>query len=243
MEPNLFHRITFCLLRPENPGNVGSAARAMKNMGFSRLSLVASADPRQNEAVRMAHRSGEVLENARLFPDLRAALADARWIVGLTGRSRNDRNATRSIEALAAEIWAYSKEGEVLLLFGPEGTGLSNDELACCHRTASIPTGGAFTSLNLAQAVLVVAYVLLQTREDSPPAVPERTPVPAGEMEPLFGEMESTLERIGFLKPPAKKETVRKLKALFTRAGLDDREVRLLRAIFRQVRWAAEKKD
>jgi TrmH family RNA methyltransferase len=242
MEQDAADRITFCLVRPENPGNVGSAARAMKNMGFGRMALVAASDPRGEESIRMAYRSRDLLDAASLHPDLPSALADARLIIGLTGRKQADRSVSRSIGDLASEIWSHAKEGTVTLLFGPEGTGLTNEELARCHRTAFIPTGDVFSSLNLAQAVLIVAYILLQARPDSPPAGPVRAPAPAGETEPFFTELEAALEEIGFLKPPAKKETARTLRILFMRAGLDQEEVKLLRAMLRQVLWAAGKK-
>ena len=242
MEQDAAHRITFCLVHPENSGNIGSAARAIKNMGFSRLALVSPSDPRGEEAIRMAYRSHDILNAASLYPDLPSALADARWVVGLTGRKQHDQTATRSIKELASEVWARAKEGAVTLLFGPEGTGLTNEALARCHRTAFIPTGAVFSSLNLAQAVLIVAYLLLQAQADLPPTGPGRMLAPAKEIEPFFTEMESTLEQIGFLKPPEKKETARKLRTLFTRAGLDQEEVKLLRAMLRQILWAAGKK-
>jgi tRNA (cytidine32/uridine32-2'-O)-methyltransferase len=242
MEEPLFDRITFCLVRPENPGNIGSAARAMKNMGFSRLALASPSDPRGEESIRMAYRSRDILNTASLYPDLPSALADARWIVGLTGRKEHDHTLTQSIEELASEVWAHAEKGKVILLFGPEGTGLNNEELSRCHRTAFIPTGEIFSSLNLAQAVLIVAYILLQGKENATLSGSSRTLAPTQEIEPFFIEMESTLEQIGFLKSPAKKEMVRKLRALFTRAELDEKEVKILRAMFRQVLWASEDK-
>jgi TrmH family RNA methyltransferase len=243
MEQSPFDRITFCLVRPENPGNIGSAARALNNMGFSRLSLVSPSDPRGEEAIRMAYRSRDILNSASLHPDFGSALADAEWVVGLTGRKQRDETATQSIEELAPEVWDRAKGGKVVLLFGPEGSGLTNEELSRCHRTAFIPTGGRFSSLNLAQAVLIVAYILSREEIDPDRAVSSssRKAAPARETEPFFIELESTLEKIGFLKPPAKKEAVRRLRTLFTRAELDEREVALLRALLRQVVWAAEK--
>lgn len=245
MERAAADRITFCLVHPESPGNVGSAARAIKNIGFSRLALVSPnnpRDPRGEEAIRMAYRSRDLLDAAHLYPDLPAALADAQWIVGLTGRRAHDRTETESIEALASEIWGHARTGAVTLLFGPEGTGLTNDDLARCHRSAFIPTGGTFSSLNLAQAVLIVAYILFRAAADPLSLTPARILSPSRAIEPFFDEMESTLETIDFLKPPAKKETARRLRNLFIRAGLDDEEIKILRAMFRQVLWAAGKK-
>src|SRR5581483_677083 len=228
-----------CLVRPENPGNIGSAARALNNMGFSRLSLVSPSDPRGEESIRMAYRSRALLDAAALYPDLPSALAGAEWVVGLSGR---DAAATGSFEEAASEIWDRSKGGPVVLLFGPEGSGLTKEELARCHRTAFIPTGARFSSLNLAQAVLIAAYTLLRSSGSSDRPGSGRSAAPVNETEPFLAELESMLEKAGFLKPPAKKEVVRELRTLFTRAELDRREVALLRAMVRQIRWAVENK-
>ncbi len=240
-------RITFCLVAPESAGNIGSAARALKNMGFSRLALVSPADPRGEESIRMAYRSREVLDEARLFPDLSAALSETEWVVGISGRKRKGAGV-ESIEMLAAEIWERADHQRITLLFGPEGTGLSNEALSRCHRTAFIPTGPRFSSLNLAQAVLLVAAALLRASSLSPsPSSDPNGPFSPGnasaaEIEPLFEEMESALEKIDFLKPPAKKTTVRRLRKILTRAEIDSEEAKLLRAMFRQMIWAADQK-
>lgn len=237
-----FSQITFCLVAPEGPGNIGSAARALKNMGFTRLALVSSSDPRGEESIRMAYRSREILDQARLFPDLSTALSETQWVVGISGRRRKG-DGMEPIEALAPEIWERAADQKITLLFGPEGTGLTNEALSRCHRTAFIPTGPLYSSLNLAQAVLLVAAALLRasasvlpSESNSPPA---RSPAVVSEVESLFQEMESTLEKIGFVKTPAKKAAVRRLRKIFMRAEMDSEEVKLLRAMFRQGAWAA----
>jgi TrmH family RNA methyltransferase len=239
MKEHSFDRITFCLVRPENPGNIGSAARAMKNMGFSRLALVSSSDPRGEEATRLAYRSHEVLHSASLYPDLGSALSGAQWIVGFSGRKGKSGRPNESIETVVSEIWERAEKNQVTLLFGPEGTGLTNEELSRCHRIVFIPTGAAYASLNLAQAVLAAAYTLFRSQNDLTPPPSKRILASTKEIAPLFAEMESTLEKIGFLKSPAKKEMSRKLRTLLTRAELDEQEVKILRAMFRQVLWSA----
>lgn len=240
-------RIVFCLVSPESPGNIGSAARALKNMGFSRLALVSLTDPRGEESIRMAYRSREILNEARLFPDLSAALSETEWVVGISGRKTKGAGV-ESIETLAPEIWERAEHQKITLLFGPEGTGLSNEALSRCHRTAFIPTGPRFSSLNLAQAVLLVAAALHRASSLAPsPSSDPNGPFSPGnasaaEIEPLFEEMESALEKIDFLKPPAKKTTVRRLRKILMRAEIDSEEVKLLRAMFRQMIWAADQK-
>lgn len=238
-------RITFCLVAPESPGNIGSAARALKNMGFSRLALVSPTDPRGEESIRMAYRSREVLDEAELFPDLSAALSETGWVVGISGRKRTGAGV-ESIETLAPEIWERAGRQKITLLFGPEGTGLSNEALSRCHRTAFIPTGPRFSSLNLAQAVLLVAAALHRASAQPASSDPNGRPAPGiasvAETESFFHEMEQTLEEIGFLKPPAKKKTIRRLREILMRAEVDSEEVKLLRAMFRQMLRAAGKK-
>jgi len=230
-------RITFCLVAPEGPGNIGSAARAMKNMGFTRLALVSPTDPRREESIRMAYRSREVLDAARLFPDLSSALSESEWVVGLSGRKQKG-GGIASIETLAPEIWERAGVQRITLLFGSEGTGLSNEALSRCHRVAFIPTGSQHTSLNLAQAVLLVAATLLRASASSASNANGPSPrriASVSEIEAFFQEMESTLENIGFLKPKGNKTAARTLRNLFMRAEPDSAEIRLLRAMFRQI--------
>jgi TrmH family RNA methyltransferase len=245
IDSHFFQRVTFCLVHPEGPGNIGSAARALKNMGFSRLALISPTDPRGEESIRMAYRSREILDQARLFPDLSTALSEAQWVVGISGRRRKEGGA-ESIKALAPEIWERAAGQKITLLFGPEGSGLTNETLSRCHRIASIPTDPRFSSLNLAQAVLLVAAALHRASTLSPSSdligAPARGIASIGEIESLFQEMESALEKIGFLMPPAKRTAVRRLRKIFMRAEVDSEEVKLLRAMFRQVIWAAERK-
>lgn len=236
-------RITFCLVTPESPGNIGAAARALKNMGFTRLALVSPGDPRGEESIRMAYRARDVLDQAECFPDLTAATAGAHWVVGLTGRARKETREHRSIEALAPELWARAERQKITLLFGPEGTGLTNALLDRCHQTAFIPTGPLFSSLNLAQAVLLTAAALL--RAAAPGTDREKRPLrpvlTVEEIGPLFEEMEAALRAIGFLRPGDKK-VARTFRALFTRAEVDAAEATLLRALFRQMIRATRQK-
>lgn len=244
IDSHSFQQVTFCLVHPESPGNIGSAARALKNMGFTRLALVSPHDPRGEESIRMAYRSREVLDRARLFPDLSAALSETEWVVGVSGRKRKE-GGMESIEALAPEIWERAGRQKVTLLFGPEGTGLSNEALSRCHRTAFIPTGAGFSSLNLAQAVLLVAAALhraVPPASSGPNGNPARIIAPVAEVESLFEEMEWMLEKIGFLKPPGNKIVLKRLRKIFTRAEADSEEVKLLRAMFREVVRTAERK-
>jgi len=241
IDSSRLERITFCLVAPEGPGNIGSACRALKNMGFTRLALVSPHDPRGEESIRMAYRSRDVLDEARLFPDLSAALSEMEWVVGLSGRKRKEAGV-ESIEALAPEIWERAADQKITLLFGPEGTGLSNEVLSRCHRTAFIPTASLFSSLNLAQAVLLVAAALHRASTSESNGRPARRIAAVAETELLFQEIEGMLNKIGFLKPPGNKTSAKKLRSVFMRAEPDSEEVKLLRALFRKIIRSAEEK-
>lgn len=152
-------------MEPRGPLNVGSAARAMKNFGLARLGIVGDhVDPLGEEARRMAVRSGEILEAAEIFPTLDAALAEATLVVGTTARMRH-RQPTETARDAAGAILEAAGRGDVAVVFGREDHGLSKDELARCHRVIAVPTSPQRMSLNLSQAVMLVAYELFQASD------------------------------------------------------------------------------
>jgi TrmH family RNA methyltransferase len=228
------------LVGPEEPGNIGAVARAMKNMGLHRLYLVSPCRFDSPEAIRMAHRSGEILKRAKVFETVDSALSEAATVVGFTARRRRTGSVHESIDRLAPEILARALRQPVALLFGPEGGGLSNEDLSRCHRVVSIPTGGRFSSLNLAQAVLAAAYTLRLAAYGRTEKT-ARSLASSGEMERLQRHLEGVLSRIGFLKGPAGTAMMRDLRRISLRAGLDAREVRIFRGILRQAEWAIRK--
>src|ERR1700730_16947751 len=153
-------RFAFVLVRPKSPRNIGAAARAIKNMGFSDLRLVAPAvrDPRP-EAAMAVHAAG-LLSAALTYPDLPAALADRMGVIGTTARTAPYRDAAQLLREAAAELNALGGANRVAILFGPEDSGLTNEDLKHCQRLITIPSASAYPSLNLAQAVMLVAYEL-----------------------------------------------------------------------------------
>ncbi len=161
-------RIVFILYKPAVPGNIGAAARAMKTMGFSELRLVDPCNHLVDEALMMAHGSRDVLENARVYSDAESALSDLDFVVGTTAKNRNARVDYLTARELPGLL---DKKKETLhatgLLFGTEESGLPNTLLASCQAAVSIPMAAAYPSLNLGQAVMVMAYEL---------GYPERTP-------------------------------------------------------------------
>ncbi|RNF86296.1 RNA methyltransferase [Montanilutibacter psychrotolerans] len=231
-------RLRIVLVGTQHPGNIGSAARAMKTMGLTRLVLVAPEKSPNVESYALAAGADDVLAAAVVVPTLAEAVADCRLVLGCTARSR--RVALEELlprDGAARAVGEARSGGEVALVFGRERTGLDNDELQLCHAAVHIPANPDYSSLNLAAAVQVLSYELRLGLLEGQPAAPAE---PAGErdlpathaqLEGFFGQLGETLDAIDFHKGRAPESAMRKLRRLFLRADLDVREVRLLRGI------------
>lgn len=233
-------RIRIVLVGTQHPGNIGSAARAIKTMGLSRLVLVAPECAPNAESMALAAGADDVVAAAPIFETLAEAIADCRFVMGCTARSR--RIALEELlprEAAARALTQVAAGAEVALVFGRERSGLSNDELQLCHAAVHIPANPDYSSLNLAAAVQVLSYELRLAVLASQPAAapmaadPDRDELPAShaQLEGFFSQLAMTLDAIDFHKGRAPESAMRKLRRLFLRADLDVREVRLLRGI------------
>ncbi|MFC3550015.1 RNA methyltransferase [Lysobacter cavernae] len=226
------------LVGTQHPGNIGSAARAMKTMGLSRLVLVAPEKAPNTESFALAAGADDVLAAALTCGSLAEAVADCRLVLGCTARSR--RVALEELlprDGAARAVGEAAAGAEVALVFGRERTGLDNDELQLCHAAVHIPANPDYSSLNLAAAVQVLSYEL---RMAMLAAVPGMATDEAGrrdelashaQIEGFFAQLGETLDAIDFHKGRAPESAMRKLRRLFLRASLDTREVRLLRGI------------
>jgi tRNA (cytidine32/uridine32-2'-O)-methyltransferase len=234
-----FGRVRMVLVGTQHPGNIGSAARALKTMGLSRLVLVAPERFPHTEADALAAGAGDVLVAARVLADPAEAVADCRLVLGCTARDRRialPMLSPREAAARVAEV--ASAGGEVALLFGRERTGLDNAELQLCHAAVHIPANPGYSSLNLAAAVQVLAYELRLALLAAPadgvdPGVDGQGEPPAthAQLEGLFAQLADTLDAIDFHKGRAPESALRKLRRLYLRANLNEREVRLLRGV------------
>ncbi|MDR1075867.1 MAG: RNA methyltransferase [Xanthomonadaceae bacterium] len=246
-------RIRFILVGTQHPGNIGAAARAMKTMGLGELALVAPERPLDDVAYRRSAGAEDVLEKAPVHACLADAMADCHLVLGCTARNRRIALEELMPEEAAKRVHSVASEGNrlVAVVFGRERTGLTNDELQLCHVAVHIPSDPAFSSLNLAAAVQVLAYELRLAKlatmpVDAPPADlrPDSMPASHAQMEGFFGQMMATLDAIDFHKGRAPESVMRKLRRLFLRAQLDAREVKLLRGILadaqRMARLASE---
>ncbi len=238
-----FTSTLFVLVEPSHPGNVGAAARALKTMGFSRLVLVAprvahvKTDP---EAIAMASGADDVLASAGIVATLADALAGVQWSVALTARVREYGPPQMAPRTAASEACRHTGGGDVAFVFGNERTGLSNEHVERCSALAHIPANPAYSSLNLAQAVQVLAYELrlayLGDGVDLPSSGGGIGPRAASdEIERMFVHLENALIELEFLDPANPKKLMSRLRRLFARAGLEREEVNIVRGIAKHI--------
>ena len=225
-------RIVIVLARPGHPGNVGAAARAMKNMGLRDLRLVAPRRYSRAAARAMAAGGADVLAGARLFASLQDALADCVLAVGFTARARDLSHPAQAWRELAPEALAQSSAGPVALVFGNETNGLTNAELLACQRLATIPAAPDYPSINLAAAVQIACYELARASgEFTAGAASRRRPATAADLEALHAHLFESLVASGFVDPAKPRRLMERLRRLFARAGLEREEANLLRGM------------
>jgi TrmH family RNA methyltransferase len=218
-------------VRPEVPANVGAAARIVRNTGLEGLSLVAPGDWRTVDCWRTAWGAHEVLEEARVFDDLAAALADAHLAIAFSGKRERGREPLDVREA-AAEAAALAEGERAALVFGAETSGLRVDEIALCGRRALIPAHPDQPSLNLSHAVMVAAYEVFRA-DPASPARPERST--HGEREEMLALLRDGLLAVGALPPVNTDGFFAEWRALFQSADLGRKEVRLLEHLARKL--------
>ena len=212
-------RVRVVLCRTSHPGNIGAAARAMKTMGLSRLTLVQPKFFPHAEADARASGAGDVLAQARVCATLAEALDDTVFAVGMSARRRD--LALPFCWAREGAQRALAVQGEVALVFGNETAGLSNEELALCQLPVMIPANPEYTSLNLAAAVQLMCYELrLAAALPGPAPAVDAVPATAAEVEALMAHLEETALVTGFLDPAQPKRLMLRLRRLFARAGL-----------------------
>lgn len=251
----LRERLKIVLVRPQQPGNVGSVARAMNNMGLRKLVVVAPPVFDIDKARWMAPGSSFILDEARYVSTVAEAVADCHFVVATTARSRHWRWPAHDLDRFAA--LPFEQPGNTAILFGPEDSGLSNEDIAFVHALLHIPTD-SHASLNLSQAVLLVCAALYgearkrgyiprendgvgprggQRRGAAPSPTVERPPAPQERVEWVVQEWMKAVEQAGYLighEPVLVSSTVRQI---LQRARLDEREVVALRGMFKKFRW------
>ncbi|SAL37921.1 RNA methyltransferase TrmH, group 1 [Caballeronia peredens] len=244
-----FTSTRFILVEPSHPGNVGAAARALKTMGFARLVLVAPRVPdvkNEPEAIAMASGADDVLASAHVVDTLADALVGVHWSVALTARMREYGPPQMPPRALAERAREFVHHGDIALVFGNERTGLSNADVERCSALAHIPANPAYSSLNLAQAVQVLAYELRIAFQASasPLAVvgtAAQNSASSDEIEGMYAHLEDALVALDFLDPANPKKLMSRVRRLFARAGLEREEVNIVRGIAKHILLRAKK--
>jgi tRNA/rRNA methyltransferase len=229
-------QVSLILVQPHIPENIGAAARAMNNMGLSRLVLV---DPQNYDLsrVRKTATAGSIhlVEEMAVYGDLNEALDPYHYVVGTTARTGASRPAMSNPRTLAHDLIPLSLDNRVAILFGPEDRGLSNEQLQYCHTIVRIPTA-PFSSLNLAQAVLIICYeMFLAGREDRPASVPRLAST--FELEGMYEHIKSVATTIGFIDPQNPEHWMRNIRRFLSRYRLRARETRIIRGFCRQIDW------
>jgi tRNA/rRNA methyltransferase len=228
-------RVAVVLFRPQLPENIGAAARAACNMGISRLMVVQPAElHRERMAMMATGPSGRLLENLEVHDDLGQALCPFQYIVGATARLGGIRTDYLTPREMAARLVSISAENEVALLFGPENWGLTNEELPFCHALVTIPTGDC-SSLNLAQAVMVMVYELFTATKPKPHFEPRLAN--SRELESMYAMLQETLVKINFISHQNPEHWMFNVRRLFSRHGLRSREAQVIKGICRQIDW------
>lgn len=234
----LFNRLRFVLVQTSHPGNIGAAARAMKTMGFSELVLV---DPRFGDAVAhadaIAFASGaqDILSRARVVATIEEALHGCRFVAAVSARPRELAPPLQTPREFAAT--ACAQRSDVALVFGSERYGLPNEIVGSCNALIHIPANPDYSSLNLAQAVQLLAYECRIAALGAGESGVAATAVLASndEIEGMYRHLEQALTTIGFLKPDHPKKLMPRLRRLFARARLETEEVNIVRGIAKKI--------
>jgi len=235
----MLDNLRIVLVRPRGSGNIGSVARAMKNVGAKELAIVGNARTESFWAKAMAVHGRDILQAAKCYPTIREAIADCTLVIGTTCRAGLYRSHSQTPRQVAPTIAAAARGGKVALLFGPEDHGLSNKDLEHCQLLINIPANPEYQSFNVAQAVVICLYEVYVA---SLTAVADDGLVraQAEDIERLFDIMRNALLKIGFLDSENPEHMLLAFRRIFGRTGLEDKDVRILTGMFRQIEWFAK---
>lgn len=226
-------RLRIVLVEPQEAGNVGAAARVMKNFGFDELWIVGKHPALEPLAGWWASGADDVVAKARFAPTLHYALSDAKLTAATTSARGRTTPVDFSPDQVARAFAGLKDEETLALVFGREDSGLTREEVMQCQRTAGIPTNAAFPTMNLAQAVGVFCFALSRPAETGP----HTDRADAAAMERLHERAESLLLEVGFLHPNNPDRIYDDLRNIAGRADLDAREATILLGIIRQIEW------
>jgi len=237
-----FDNVTIVLVNTSHPGNIGACARAMKNMGFSKLILVQPEDFPSGVAVGRAVSAIDILENAVVVNTLREAVADCGLVIGASARSRRIPWPMLSPEQTARKVTAENGQNKAALVFGREDAGLNNDELQLCHFHVQIPAEPTYSSLNLAAAVMVICYEVRKSAlEENGEVVKEeddfwdQEKATGTQAEHFYEHLERVMIAINFHDPQNPRQLMQRMRRLFSRIRIDVMEMNILRGILTNI--------
>jgi len=233
----VIENINIILINTSHPGNIGSAARAMKTMGLKKLTLVAPERFPDPKALELAAGADDIIETAHCVDSFQEAIQKAGLVIGTSARNRALPWPMLTPRELGALAITESTQHEVAIVFGRERIGLTNDELERCHYHVMIPANPDYSSLNVASAVQIIAYELRLASLTTPTedAKWDYRLATHDEMEQFFHHLENTLIKLQFLKPSAPRKLMPRLKRLFLRTRPDVMEMNILRGILSEI--------
>lgn len=236
--------ISIVLVEPQIPENIGSVARAMNNMGLRKLIVISPGNYDISAIMKTAtHNSINILEEMQVSYAFVDAIGSHNYVVGTTARIGRNRPALVTPRMLAKQLVSISQENKIAILFGREDRGLSNEQLKYCHTIVHIPTATP-TSLNLAQAVMIICYefYLVSIEEES---VLSYVPRLANkfELEGMYEHLKQALIRIGFIDPKNPEHWMLNIRRMLSRYPLQAKEVQIIRGICRQIEWYSNHKQ
>ena len=237
----MLSNIRIVLVETFHPGNIGAAARALKNMGLEQLWLVNPREFPSQEADSRAAGAKDLLESARVVTSVEEAIADCQLVVGTSARERSYDLPLQDLESAATQIWQEAQEGQIAILFGRETMGLNNREMLLCNRHLYIDANPEYPVLNVSQAIQLVCYELRRATRVIDPASLEPAPYRQHEMVLFFEHLERVLRRVNFIIPQHEGRVLDKLRRYFNRTRPEKAEMGMLRGILNAVEETLER--
>lgn len=239
----MLNNIRIVLVETFHPGNIGAAARALKNMGLGQLWLVNPREFPSEEATSRAAGAKDLLESAKVVATLEEAIADCQLVVGTSARERTFDLPLQDLESAAQQIHTESHSGEIAIIFGRETMGLNNKEMLMCNRHLFIDANPDYPVLNVSQAIQLVCYELRRASRLAPKKV-EEAPYPRQqEMVLFFEHLERVLRRVSFIIPQHEGRVLDKLKRYFNRTRPEKTEMGMLRGILNAVEETLDREN
>lgn len=232
--------ITIVLKQPRYPENIGAAARSIRNMGIGRLVVVGPENYDVEKILKLAtHEAADIVERIEICSDIKTALASYNYVAGTTARLGGQRQVVISPSRLAEILIPISRKNQIAILFGPEDKGLSNEDLRLCHALVNIPTA-EFSSINLAQAVMIMCYELFKASITGENLFTPRLAT-RHELDGMYDQLKEILVRIDYINHENPDYWMNRLRQFFTRMQLRARDVSIIRGICRQINWYSGK--